>query len=294
MSGERGMPHCVRCGYALVGNPPPRRCPECGHQPRLHERWIEGELHREGPSVVLPVLVRQVAACVALLGPIALGALLNPDTLKALEIPFTMDGRWCQAAAGVGAVIAAFLWTRPLRTRDAHQFALGISNAWRGWLPLMQLCWVPYAALLVVAVLMPPSAAGSAPADERLMRWAAIVAIVAQVPWILLMRHVANLADYLRDGRVRKSVNAWTWVWVVATVALMVRAPFQARYGNGVDLDEMLQLMRALSRLGLVWGGLNGLVVLWLCAHSLALAHEEVARDDRRAQREDSRYRVPD
>lgn len=294
MSGDRGIPRCVRCGYALVGNPPPRRCPECGHQPRMHERWIEGELHREGPSVVLPVLMQQVAACIALLGPILLGFLLNPETLKALEIPFTIDGRWCQAATGIGAIVAAFLWARPLRTRDAHQFGLGVDSAWRFWLPLLQLPWLLYAALLVLAMLVPQGAAQTPPNDTALMRWVAIVATVAQFPWILVMRNMAGLADYLRDGRVRKSVNLWTWVWIGGLVLLVARMPLQARYGNGVDLDATLRSSLALSRVGLLWAGLNGLIVLWLCAHALAMAHEEVARDERRAEREDSRYRVPD
>lgn len=294
MSADRGIPRCVRCGYALVGNPAPRRCPECGHQPRMHERWIDGELHREGPGVVLPVMVRQIAACVALLGPIVLGLVLNPGTLKALEIPWSVDERWCQAAAGLGAVIAAFLWTRVLRTRDAHQFGLDVSNAWRPALVVMQLPWLLYAALLVLAILAPtPTATGASPA-EKLMRWAAIVATLAQVPWILVMRHEANLADYLRDARIRRSVITWTWVWIAGLVLLAARIPFQARYGNGVDLEEMLRLMLALSRVGLLWGAVNGLVVAWLCTQSLALAHEEVARDERRAEREENRYRVPD
>lgn len=292
MNDDAGIPRCVRCGYALVGNPPPRRCPECGHQARMHERWIEGELHREGPSIVLPVLIRTTVACGALLVPLLLGTVLNPAAMQALEIPWRVDARWCQALTSVGAVVATVLWTRPVRTRDAHQFGLDARSAWRAWLPVLQLGWLVHAALLVLGALTPPAARGQPATDEQIMRWANIVGIVSQVPWILAMRHVASLADYLRDGRVRKSVNAWTWIWIAALVLTALQVPIDIRY-RGVG-ELRLDAMILLTRVGLLWAGLNGAVVAWLCANALTMAHEQVARDERRAENEQSRYRVPD
>lgn len=293
MKREGVIPRCTRCGYLLVGNPPPIRCPECGHQPRTHKHWIEGELHREGPDLVLGVLVRQFIASAALVAPLVLGVLLSPSTLEALDLTWKIDRRWCEMATCVGMVVATLMWTRPIRTRDADHFGLGVAGVWRRALPVLQLPWLVVAALLGLAMSQSSGLVKGSLSDETTMRWATILTIVAQVPWILSMRHVSALADYLRDARVRRSVATWQWVWIGGLVLLVGRIPLQMRYGNGFDLGSMLQSMAMLSRLGVIWGTVNAVMVAWVCVGSLTLAHEEVARDERRAEAERDRYRMP-
>jgi len=262
--------------------------------PRMHQRWIEGELHREGPSVVLPVFLRTAVAPALVLLPVILGMLLDKELLRSMQVPIQIDARWCMAATGVGAFLAVLLWTRPIHTRDAAHFGLGVSSVWRRCLPALMLPWMLHAALLVWAILMPAATSGAPAPDERVMRWATLMGIVGQVPWILAMRHLASLGDYLRDVRIRRSTITWTWIWIAAMLLVAARVPFQARFGAGADLGGMLLAMASLSRVGLLWGSVNGALMAWSCAEALALAHEEVARDERRAEREENRYRTPD
>ena len=80
MSADSRAPRCTQCGYALTGSTS-GRCPECGHQSRMRERWREGELHLEGPLVVMPVFVRAMVACALMCVGVLMFLLLDAEVL---------------------------------------------------------------------------------------------------------------------------------------------------------------------------------------------------------------------
>lgn len=294
MSGSTASPRCVRCGYLLMGAPPPARCPECGHQRLYRQRWIEGELHRDGPALVMPVFVRCLSAAILLLLPWLVRIGISPSFLEACHVAARPSMLWMDAVTGPCAMVACILLTRPIGTRGAEEFGLTESASLRFWLPVLHLPWLVFSMLVVAAIFaVPPIQPQPAQVEwqSTLLRTAAVVAIPAQAAWILLMRHMASISDYLRDATMRKSTLAWTWIWCL--VALVILPVLLVRALRGGDPDAVAALAIALGNIGLGWGLIQSLLLWWSTTNALTLAHEEVEREDRRAQRERERYPTP-
>ncbi len=333
MSG--GMPRCARCGYLLAGSPPPQRCAECGHAVVRRERWVEGELHLEGPEVVRPIFTRTLTAALLLTAGFLAGHVLHPSMLAWLEIRVQWDHRWTMLPIAAAAPLACLLWTRAIDTRDSDSLGLNSGASWRSMLPVWQLTWVAYASCVVVAIMNPPPPAAPAlltPPTSPLpttrasqptsppdvwMAIACMLGIAAQVPWILALRHVGRIAEYLREPLLLRIAKVWTWVWSIAVVLLLILGISGVSAGSGLHgttrgmfgrlvgsiLEAIasgpagtsrLERLLVFSNLGLVLGAVLAWMLFWLMAHSLASAHETVARDQRRAERERDRYFTPD
>ena len=291
MSPGGGAPKCRRCGYLLVGAPPPTRCPECGFLPTRRERWLEGELHLEGPRVVLPVMLRCAAAAVALVLSLLSVGLLDQDFLRSMKLSLRVDPNWSRVAIDVAMVLAAALWSRPVSAHGAEDFGIDPSASGRRWLTWLQLPWLLHAALLLAAI---DATRQGRPVDATTHQATLATGVLAQACWLLALRHAARLADFLRDGLVRRLVNAWTWVWPGVSLLVLGFGWTASRYGSGDWPTGTLQRLWMLSNLGLLLGCAIAVMLAWTLGQCLALAHETEAADQRRARREARRYRVPD
>lgn len=330
-----GKPRCVKCGYLLVGMPAPQRCPECGHAVVRRERWVEGELHLEGPDVVLPIFMRTLMAALILTVGFLGGHALNPSLLNWLEIGVQWDPRWAMLPMALAAPLACLLWSRPIDTRDAGLLGLNSGASWRSMLPVWQLVWVAYALCVVVAIANPPQpataqtplaaaaptsgTAGTTPMNppDLWMAIACMLGIAAQLPWILTLRHLGRIAEYLREPLLLRIAKIWTWVWSVGlALSLTVGIGWASGRGAGSgssrqhffhflgDILEtlssaptgtsVLERVLVFSNLGLVIGTVLAWMLFWLMAHSLTIAHETMARDQRRVERERDRYFTPE
>ena len=294
-------PRCVKCGYLLFGDPPPARCPECGHGVTRRARWVEGELHLEGPSVVLPVFTRCLAAALVLTVGCVGSLAVSPAWLGWLDIRVAWDPRWAMLPLALAAPVACFLWTRPIEAPDARLLGLDRSSAWRAALPVMQLLWLVHAGAVAWAIVGPPTAiapAGSPPphpsmADTPWMIVANATGILAQLPWLLALRHAGRIGEYLRDATMLRVATVALWLWWVMVVGAPLIHLFRDRYMPGATLPLMLRDMFVVSRIALVLGTMLAWVLVWLMAHCLTAAHETMARDQRRADRERDRYFTP-
>lgn len=104
---------CSKCGYLLTRSDRP--CPECGHVPVRRERWVEGELHLEGPGVVLPIFTRTLMAALILTAGFLGGHALNPSLLNWLEVGVRWDHRWSMLPVALAA-----LWPATSGRTDRH------------------------------------------------------------------------------------------------------------------------------------------------------------------------------
>ena len=291
MSVDGGVPKCRRCGYLLVGFPPPRRCPECGFLPTRRERWLEGELHLEGPRVVMPVMLRCVVAAVTLVVALASVGLLDESFLKSMKLSLKIDPNWTRVAIDLAMVLVAFLWSRPVSAQGAEDHGIDQTARGRRWLPWLQLPWLLHVALLLAAI---ESVKQGKPVDALTHQLTLAVGVLAQGCWVLALRHAARLTDFLRDGLVRKMVNAWTWAWPGVSLLILGFGWSASRYGSGEWPTGTLQRLWVFSNLGVLLGCVVAVMLAWTLGQCLALAHETEAAEQRKARREATRYHVPD
>lgn len=290
MSVEPAVRTCRQCGYPLVGTPPPRRCPECGALPVHRARWIEGELHLEGPGAVLPVMARCVGAATVLVLSVAASLVLDAGTLASLRIPLKVDPAWTRLGVDLSMVIAAFLWSRPIRSPGTPDFGLDADARGRRWLMPLQLPWLLHAALLLAEI--EATSQGRA-VDVNTARLTLMVGIAAQLSWLLAMRHAAKVADFLREGFLRRAVTIWTWTWPLISLAMLLLDLSASRYGSIRWPDSTLSSLWRFSNLGVLIGVVNAVVLAWGTVQCLTMAYERQAADQRREQREAERYRTP-
>lgn len=300
MSVGRQPARCTQCGYVLAGSTS-GRCPECGHQPRMRESWREGELHLEGPPVVLPVFVRSLVACVVMCVGVLMVVLLDRGFLEAVGVRVSIDARWMVVPMALLAPIVGWLWTRPIQGDDAHWFDLHAASRWRAWLPLPLMIWWVIVVLRVsdiqasAARAAAAASAGTKPVpDDALLVTCLVLGILGQIPWILLLRHVGRLGEYLRDTALPRMATIWSWVWLGVMLAAPLGSGFAQRYTGSGSLLGSLQVLFAFSCLGFAVGAMMACRLFWTLANCLTLAHETVARDARRAERERERYATPD
>jgi hypothetical protein len=269
---------------------------------------MDGELHREGPSAVMPVFLRALFATLLLMAPWTLRLATSDALLASLNVPWRISALWMDALAGPCLAIAIFLLTRPIKTQGADAFGLGIHAPMRKALSLAGLPWLLYSLLMVLAIqaaatsaaalnspIPVPQATPGTTREEMLIRIAAAVAVIAQTAWLLVMRHSGRVGDYLRDSLIHRSATTWGWLWgLFMALYLPYQALKLARNAPGVDASVVAETVLAMSRAGLLWG-LAGVVMLWwYTAHALTLAYTELDREDLRAQRERERYRTPE
>lgn len=300
MSTGAGANRCTQCGYALTGSTS-GRCPECGHQSRILESWREGELHLEGPGAVMPVFVCSLVACVLMCVGMLMFVLLNENMLDVLGLHASVDVRWIVVPIGFLAPIVGWLWTRPVRGRDAHHFDLHDASRWRAWLPVSLLIWWGFVVLRVTDIEVSAARAAAAAAagaklvpDETLLVVCALLGIVGQIPWILLLRHVGRMGAYLRDAALTRAATIWSWVWLGMVLLAPLGGGFLQRYTGSGSFAGSIEKLFAFSCLGFAVGTVMACRLVWSLANCLTLAHEAVARDARRAERERDRYATPD
>mgnify|MGYP003337129880 FL=1 len=291
MTMDGGVPTCRRCGYLLVGFPPPSRCPECGFLPTRRERWLEGELHLEGPRVVMPVMLRCVAAAGALvLALLSVGA-LDQDFLSSMKVPLKIDATWARVAIDLALVLVAILWSRPVSAQGARDFGIDRTCVARRRLPWLQLPWLLHAALLLAAI---DASRKGKPVEAMTHQVTLVTGVLAQGCWLLSLRHAARLADFLRDALVRRLVNAWTWIWPGVSLLMLAFGWSASRYGSGDWPTGTLHRLWLFSNAGLLLGCVIAVMLAWTLGQCLALAHENEAAEQRKARREATRYHVPD
>lgn len=292
-------PRCVKCGYPLIGSPPPERCPECGHGVVHRPRWVEGELHLEGPSVVLPVFTRCLAAALVLSVGWLAALAVSPAWLAWLDIRVSWDARWSMIPTALTAPLACLLWTRPIEATDSRLLGLDRSSTWRATLPWMQLAWLFHAASVALAILEtsaasnPGTSSSVSAVDSTWMVVANISGIVAQLPWLLALRHVGRIGEYLRDATMLRVATVALYLWWIMCLTTPLMHLFRHRYMPGATPPLMWRNMLAVSNTGLLLGTVLSWMLVWLMAHCLTAAHETVARDQRRAERERDRYVTP-
>lgn len=300
MSARERAPRCTNCGYILVGvrDGP---CPECGHRPKSLERWREGELHLEGPKVVTRVFLHASGAAVLMaLGGIGI-LLINTRFLEIFEIRAQIDPRWGIVPMSIVVPVVGWLWTRPVRSRDAHLFDLHAAARWRRWLPCMVLVWWLVAVLRVADIMGSASRAAAASAsgtvavnDDTLLIVCCALGIVGQAAWILMLRHVGRVGDYLRDTSLQRIAVVWSWLWLGGMLLAPIAGGFMFRYAAKPSALNLLQAVFGYSYVGFLIGIGMAFRLLWILSDCLALAHETVARDARRAERERDRYATPE
>ena len=287
---------CSRCGYILAGSAA-GRCPECGHVQAFRERWIEGELHLDGPRAVLPVFGRCLAAAILLTIPWGVKFGMSPALLAQLNIKARPSGLWMEASAGVCVFVASFLFTRPIRAAGASDHGLGSDARLRPFIPLVNLPWLIFSALAVWAIFASntPATPGTPSDQDMLVRLMAVVAIPAQLTWILVLRHVSAIAEYLRGKGMRRSTATWMWLWGGFMFVMLPALALKAwRSGDTEAWDALGGIVIAMSNVGLGWGMIHAWLLWWGVANALAMAQEHVEREARRAERERDRYRTPD
>lgn len=290
MSMDEGVPTCRQCGYLLVGFPPPRRCPECGALPVFRARWIENELHLEGPRAVLPVMLRHLMAAVLMVGGLLVTAVLAPDFLQAMKVPLKVDPRWSRVVVDLCLVLTTVLWSRPLKAAAAAEFGLDQGSRARRWLLWLQLPWLLHVALLLTQM---DAARQGKPVDPATVRVTLVVGVLAQGSWLLSMRHAARMSDFLREGLVRRAVGVWTWLWPGVSLVILALGWMGSRYGTGNWPDGTLSQLWSFSNLGVLLGCAIAMMLAWTMAQCLTMAHETQASEQRRARREVDRYRTP-
>lgn len=293
-------PRCLRCGYPLVGFA--TRCPECGHESLRRERWVEGELHLEGPRVVQPIFTRCLLAALTLLTAFLLGLALSPGLLAHLDVRVNWDARWSMIPMALAAPVACLLWTRPITSPDSELLHLDASSMWRASLPVMQLPWLVYAACVVGAIMTTPAKPSPAAIlttpttpnrGELLITAAHVIGVLAQLPWLLALRHVGRIGEHLRDMTMTRIATTGLWLWSAMMALLPIIMLFRAGYMKGTTFEDLLRPLLSISNLGLLLGLVLAWMLVWAMAHCLTNAHETVARDERRAERERDRYHTP-
>lgn len=290
------MPRCARCGYILAGSPTPMRCPECGHRRAFRQRWIENELHREGPRVVLPVMVRCLTAAILLVLPWLLRAILSHTFMDACGLSFSPSPFWMDVAIGPAAFAASILLTRPIGAEGADGFGLAATSRLRPWIPLLNVAWIPHSLLMLMAILaspLPPNPTMMSPQDGWIVA-AGVVAVPAQIAWVLCLFHMGNIADYLRDIFLRRMATIWCWLWGAFLLVVLPVSVIGAARSQAPDAwSHAFQGVLVMTDLGLAWGFVMAALLWWSTAHALTLAYEELDREDRRARREQARYPTP-
>lgn len=293
-------PRCLKCGYPLVGFA--TRCPECGHKSLRRERWVEGELHLEGPRVVQPIFTRCLLAALTLLTAFLLGLALSPSLLAHLDVRVNWDARWSMIPMALAAPLACLLWTRPITASDSALLQLDASSMWRASLPVMQLPWLVFAACVVGAIMTTPAKPSPAAIlttpttpnrGEFLVNAAHVIGVLAQLPWLLALRHVGRIGEYLRDMTMTRIATTGLWLWSGMMALLPFIMLFRAGYMKSATFDDLLGRLLSICNLGLILGLVLAWMLVWAMAHCLTNAHETVARDERRAERERDRYRTP-
>ncbi len=290
MSADEGVPKCRQCGYLLVGFPPPRRCPECGALPVRRAAWVESELHLEGPRVVLPVMLRCLTAAILMVGGLLVTGVLGPDFLQAMKVPLKVDQRWTRITLDLCMVLTTVLWSRPMPVAAARDFGLDRASRARHWLVPLQLPWLVHVALLLTAI---DATRQGKPVDAMTVRVTLVVGVLAQASWLLSMRHAARIADYLKDGLVRRMVSVWTWVWPIVSLLVLGAGWVGSRYGTADWPDGTLSRLWTFSNLGVLLGCGVSVMLAWTMAQCLTMAHETMASEQRRARREAERYHTP-
>jgi hypothetical protein len=260
------------------------------------QRWMEGELHREGPALVTPVFLRCLGAALTLALPWIVRACLSESLLNACGIAARPSTLWLDVLLGPSAFITTLLLTRPINTRGADGFGLDRDATLRAWLTVLQLPSLIFSGVMLLAILAPqnPPQPGSAPPQDQLFRIAAIIAIPSQITWTLVMRHIAAIADYLRDGVLRRVVIAWSWLLGIFLLVGLPMLCLKAWRSGQVDAwDGLAEIVILVLHGGMICGLVQSILLWWGTVHALTMAHEEVEREHRRAQREQERYTTP-
>lgn len=298
MSTVGSGPRCVRCGYPLVGSPPPVRCPECGHVPKVREPWRESELHLEGPGVVLPIFARHLTAAILLTAAFLVSLVLSGSLNRFLGVNLSVDPQWASLSIPMVVPVVTWLWTRPVNMSGTDWLHLDAGSRWRASLPFMQLgCWV-FAMLMTLGIVKNQVVASQpltqAPQGEGWRIAAMLVGMVAQIPWILAMRHVGRTATFLRDEVPARLAFVWGWCWAGALLLQPVTLAWRWRYMQLTGFTRPIESLFHVTALGYLLGLAMAWIMVWRLASSLTLAHETMERDARRAERERNRYRIPD
>jgi hypothetical protein len=272
------------------------RCPECGHRRMLRQRWIENELHREGPRVVLPVMMRCLVASILLAVPWILRVVLSSSFMEACGLSFRPSPAWMEVAMGPAAFIASILLTRPIGAQGAEGFGLAESSKLRPWIPVVNVLWIPYSLLMLTAIFAPTATQNPtmrSPQDQW-MGAASFVGVIAQTAWVVLLFHMGNIADYLRDAFLRRIATTWCWIWGVFVFIVLPFSVIKAARSQAPEAwDAVADLAIAVTDLGFGWGFVMAVLVWWSTTHALTMAYEELEREDRRARREQERYPSP-
>lgn len=242
---------------------------------------------------MMPVFMRCVFAAAALAFPWLVWICVNDSLLRACGIAARPSPLWVDVAIGPCALIATALLTRPLETRGADAFGLTGDSNLRAWLPLLQLPMLLFSGAVLLAIFVPtsPSRPGAIAPQDSALRFAATIAIPAQIIWVLVMRHMASMAEYLRDGALRYLTTAWGWM---LGIFVLVGLPLLALKAWRCDAwDPLARIVIAVLHGGMFCGLVQSALLWWGTVHALTMAHEEIEREHRRAEREHDRYPSP-
>ena len=194
---------------------------------------------------------------------------------------------------GPAAFIASILLTRPIGAQGAEGFGLAESSKLRPWIPVVNVSWIPYSLLMLTAIFAPTATQNPtmrSPQDQW-MGAASFVGVIAQTAWVVLLFHMGNIADYLRDAFLRRIATTWCWIWGVFVFIVLPFGAIGAARSKAPDAwDSIANLAIAVTNLGLGWGFVMAVLVWWSTTHALTMAYEEMEREDRRARREQARY----
>jgi len=218
--------------------------------------------------------------------------------LESVGISMRIDNEWRIIPLAVVAPVIACICTRAIGARGADNFRLQRGSLWRRWIAPMQLVWWLFVVLRIVDLVKTNNApvvgaAAAAPVASGLFVATVFVGLLAHISWIVLLRHLGRIGEYLRDPQIARLVLVWTWLWFAGVVLLPIFAIFANHYDSSFDGSVFLGSMLTFSNLGFLFGMVVMTTLLWRISDCLAYAHETVDRDHRRASKESDRYRTP-
>ena len=158
---------------------------------------------------------------------------------------------------GPAAFIASILLTRPIGAQGAEGFGLAESSKLRPWIPVVNVLWIPYSLLMLTAIFAPTATQNPtmrSPQDQW-MGAASFVGVIAQTAWVVLLFHMGNIADYLRDAFLRRIATTWCWIWgvfvfIVLPFSVIKAARSQARAAIAQPVGKQTCCIFGVERIG--------------------------------------------